>query len=955
VLIPREPLARERLDAIAADLGLTRSADPPWTDGVRYTTWEDQNGRLTFAAHAPSGLCLMRVESESLADHLDAQIPSDGPEEIVAQAERAGTSLEVLRGVFRVRALALINGLDLRRATAWLCAQLENAEPLVRWAAARALENNLDAEVERAFAAAAGRYLDLGPDNEVKRRVCEAQRDGTLEDGPTDKWWVLAERAREGVAKGQWRRVVKATEDLLGKTIDHAEGLFLRALAFEAGGEPVLALGLAAAARARTKLTVEAAGEEPEENDLKLLAEIDQAMPRLEKAANAQSPEDRDRATASLTRWIERWGKDHSTCFAGAADALARRIPSLEAGLLVLGGSYRGDAPRLEEACLLAPDSPTAHHELARAWAKDSARSAIEAERRALELARSKTPRSPEARTIERLARAAGIRVTEKRALKELAQLVYKSQQWAEAASLAEELTSVDPGALSGWQMRANALTFALRHEEAVVAFDEALEQMEEHLEGDDGILFGEDPRAQMHFNRSCVLAKLARRDEALESLRRAVRIEEKYAAQAVQDDYWQAFWSDPELKAIAALQARALTLPEERDPAFVRKVVDRALGLSFRGEVEQAIEAADQAARLAEGIDRWDMVVEALSIAGRTIAFSGNPEAGLDRLEKAVAIAQRQAGFPPKTLAETVHTMGVVLHAANRFDEAWRCYQQGLALRRKAWGEDHPVLAKSLGDLARLQADSKEPDADVAKTMGEAIGLLERWLDKHPQPTDAKADDDRIEALIDLGTLLVNVAWQELRGGAVGRAVQALGRGTDRLEQAGAEGVSAGRPLLENAADLASRLQSQASDPKDAAAAAALRERLEKMATPGSRQERRERAFWRGLRAFSRRMKAEGVDGRTLAQCLGKAIRGELPEPLRSVPELASLPSELARRAAAQPTFLVTSALALSTAEATGEVDKALQDLEELCVAGLYVTDQELAEATAARDQDEE
>jgi hypothetical protein len=142
---------------------------------------------------------------------------------------------------------------------------------------------------------------------------------------------------------------------------------------------------------------------------------------------------------------------------------------------------------------------------------------------------------------------------------------------------------------------------------------------------------------------------------------------------------------------------------------------------------------------------------------------------------------------------------------------------------------------------------------------------------------------------------------------------------------------------LLENAARFAGLLLEPAA-PADREAAAALRQRLAVVAIPGTPEERLERSFWRELRKLAAAARDGGMDGREFARVLGQAIRGELPASLREVPALAALPGELARRAARHPTLLVTSAMALSTAEAAGDIDGALARLEELCAAGLAV-----------------
>src|SRR5690606_31899458 len=109
----------------------------------------------------------------------------------------------------------------------------------------------------------------------------------------------------------------------------------------------------------------------------------------------------------------------------------------------------------------------------------------------------------------------------------------YDEQDWDRAAELADELVALDPDCAIGWQIRANAHIFALRHELAVDACSDAitnLERIHAAADEDDTIFLGTDPRATMYFNRACVLAKLGRRELALDDLREAIRRDAQFA-----------------------------------------------------------------------------------------------------------------------------------------------------------------------------------------------------------------------------------------------------------------------------------------------------------------------------------------------------------------------------------------------------------------------------------------
>ena len=162
--------------------------------------------------------------------------------------------------------------------------------------------------------------------------------------------------------------------------------------------------------------------------------------------------------------------------------------------------------------------------------------------------------------------------------VKGLANAAYSSGDYATAADLGDELVRLDPDDVIGWQIRANSRIFALRHEEALAACDDAIEALERICGGGGGSIFvGTDPRPGMYFNRACVEAKLGRREPALESLRMAVRGVEKFAAMAAEDDYFESLYDDPEFRAIVAGDVRALRTGDEREPGGVRRLLARA------------------------------------------------------------------------------------------------------------------------------------------------------------------------------------------------------------------------------------------------------------------------------------------------------------------------------------------------------------------------------------------
>jgi tetratricopeptide (TPR) repeat protein len=615
------------------------------------------------------------------------------------------------------------------------------------------------------------------------------------------------------------------------------------------------------------------------------------------------------------------WWKREPSCAAGAAGELLGLDEELEALVAFLSGAYHNDHPKLERALTLAPDSVAVELCLAGAVGKtDKAASRAIYER---VLARMRAgeapPPSPAAALIARVeaapSSAAGV-------INKLAMAAYEEGDRPRAIELADELVKLDPDSMDGWQIRGHARLFELRYAEAAEAYAEGIREIDRIREEGDArgtIYFGKDPRATMHFNRACAFGRLEKKEEALDALRRAVRADEKYAEEARTEEWIACLWGTPELEAIARMDPRALATREELEKPFVQRLASRCKGHFYRGEPKQALEAGERAVQLAEIIGDAELSADAFSALGYALAFSGSAGRAVELMAKAVTIAE-EAPLPAR--AEAVATQAVVLQAHGDLDGAERAHRLALDLRRRAHGEEAPILAKSYGDLARLHAEQGRPGAEVRAEIERGIRVLARFLDGH----EAR-DDEWAEAVTDRATLEVNLAQALAGEGMVNESVSALEAAAGTFTAA-AEGTSLNARVLENAGALAERLGVWLP------AARKVAERLEGLRYPGSPAERRERVLFGKLRRFVERMRASGAEDGSIAEILHKAARSaaELPEGLREVPELASFSGELAARAARHPTFLVTSVMALQLAAT--DLDGSLHNLEELCVA---------------------
>jgi tetratricopeptide (TPR) repeat protein len=936
VLLVDRPIARDRVAAFADEHSLRCTVDDPWTNGTRHTVWEKDESRLTFATHALSGKGLLLVEEPAdgnLAETTAGRFEAITPDEALQAACAATRPVDVVRAIHTMATLLLPTRYAADEPIAFLCRQLMDERQLIRWAASRILQWQVRPDVEKAYAEAAERFPELSAVRARVRDNCQAAEDGILDDGPTDSWYELVRRAREGIVDGKWKRVERATDMLLDDRLDHAEGLLLRGLAFEAAGDMIAALGLAGASESVQNTDRYVRGDDVDEDADALQAETGKVLARLRASVSSLDAETREASSGAVMSWLERFRDDERTnAHAGMARVLCDHLPSVEPLLCFVAGNYNRDIPLLERALAAAPGSPTCVAAMGHALRETDAQRAESLFRNALALTEASAEPSQDARRIESHVRERDI-ATKASLLDVLAHMTYERQDWDEAGKLADALVEADPDTSVGWQIRANARTFALRHEEAIPLYHEALEALDRILSDDgESVMFGDDPRPGMHFNLSCVLAKVGKREASLDHLRHAVRADDKYCEQAVEDDYYGDLLKDPEFIAIVNKEPRALVLEEELEREFVDRLASRALGLAHRGDVEEALEAAERAAQLAELGEHPDLLIRALSVHGRTLAIEGEPGPGLELLERAVRLADHE-GIEDKLRAEATHTFGFVLHAAQQMARAEATYRKALALRQKAYGEGHPVVAKSYGDIARFVADQGRVE-EARSMMAQGAELLARYLQDNPDDDD----DERAEARVDLATLLANLAHMADHADETGEAIERLGQAVETLEKVFDEGYTAGDGFMEYASNLAERLVQNAQSGEQVEAARKLSGRLGQLGQSDDPEIRAEQAFWGQLRRFATRMKRQGVTDAVLAETFRNALRGadNLPEALRSVPELGGLANALAQRAARYPTFLIMAPMALETAAAGGSIDDALEQLEGLCVASL-------------------
>lgn len=933
---------RSEVGELLLDQGFELEADPPWTRGARWSTWARAEERVTYLTHALSGEALLLVElsDQALAERLVGTFEATPAEQIFDEVDLEAPPERQLATLYRLE--LLLRGAEDDLVPRIFDAQaryLQSSERLLRWAAARILENNATAPVAEALTAAAEVDPELAPVAKYVEEGLRLDEEGTLYDGPTDDWWELIRRAREGVTKQQWQRVEKATDALFESKLDHPEGLLLRALAYEGTGRPLLARALLGAAFQAESLEASYRDDAIESSDgPRLNDEIEEARARLETSSSRESRRGED--VAEVQRWLERWSADESYSGAvaafGAAEALLGSVPELESLLLYIAGEYELDRSRLEQARGLAPESPTIARRLGDAYAKaEDAEAAERHYREALEMLRSNTPLCEAAQQIEDFEARTDTAASESALLEHLANIVYEDRRWGEAAALADELVKSNPDSMLGWQLRANARTFGLRHEEAVTAYEEALAALDRHFARDDMVYFGGDPRPLMQNNLAATLAKLGRREEALDMLRLAVRAEAKWGQDAMEDDYFEALWQDPEFLAIARAEPRALITTAEKTPEHLDELINRSLGLFYQGDTEEALDKVRRAAEVAEWEGFVELEVRALSAWGHGLALTGSAGQAVDLLAKAVALAEGES-VSTEVQATALQNYGVAQMEAGLLDGAQDALERALGLLRQVYGEAHRMVAKAHGEMARLVEALGAPSEEVLKHLNRGVAIVERALGDMGEEDELL--DQQIEALVDAATLKINIGHILANDGKLAQALAVVDEGLVRIDQVAELGAVPSPSLLENALELVEGALRLADNEDDRLAAAKLRDSLEVLLLPGTPEERAERRYWLGLRRVASSLLQAGISGSDIAATLSDALKGgdNLPQELRRVPEIAGFATAMAERSAREHTLIVTVALALETARADGDILYALEQLEGLCLASL-------------------
>ena len=234
-----------------------------------------------------------------------------------------------------------------------------------------------------------------------------------------------------------------------------------------------------------------------------------------------------------------------------------------------------------------------------------------------------------------------------------------------------------------------------------------------------------QDPSFALAFSRLAqTYAALGYDDKAEQASRRAVELSDNLPAQdrfLIQANHASIMHDTP--KAIAAYEQLIKVNPDDSDTQFaLAKLYEESANF-------------DQAKKYLAKLLAWDPnYVTALLASGRVDIKSGDAQAALDPLNKALSLAiqfdnQEQKGA-------ILQALGVAYQRLNKPEDALRNYNQALDIRRKI--NDQRGVATSLGQIAQVEEStgdykaalsSYEDAVKVDRTIGDKNGLLQNLI----------------------------------------------------------------------------------------------------------------------------------------------------------------------------------------------------------------------------------
>jgi tetratricopeptide (TPR) repeat protein len=186
-------------------------------------------------------------------------------------------------------------------------------------------------------------------------------------------------------------------------------------------------------------------------------------------------------------------------------------------------------------------------------------------------------------------------------------------------------------------------------------------------------------------------------------------------------------------------------------------KLNRNCLARIFRGSYAEAIQDGTEAVKLAAEIfgDPSPELADSQKNLAMAHFYNGSPEDIAKPLrEQSLHTAEQIIDKAPGIAAEVIHQYGAVLHQLMDYENAEIYYKRALDIRKSKGISPH-IIAKSLGDLARLYGDTGRTDEGENLAL-ESKNMLGEYLKKL---TD-KTSDEYLEATYDYAINSNNVGY---------------------------------------------------------------------------------------------------------------------------------------------------------------------------------------------------
>ncbi|HEY1273122.1 MAG TPA: tetratricopeptide repeat protein [Terriglobales bacterium] len=238
------------------------------------------------------------------------------------------------------------------------------------------------------------------------------------------------------------------------------------------------------------------------------------------------------------------------------------------------------------------------------------------------------------------------------------------------------------------------------------------------------------DPQFALALSRLAqTYASLGYDNEAERYSRRAVELSQQLpAAEKYLIEANNARIQNDTARAIAAYESMAKVSPDDPDLQFT---------LAGLYESDNDFDKAKQ--HYAKALEQDPKYVDALLASGRVDIKSGDPQSGLDYLNRALSLAVQLDNQEEK--AAILHAIGVAYKLLDRPQDALKNYQDSLAIKRQIG--DKRGIAVSLNESAQVETTLGKPEAALADYQ-EALRIRREIGDRRGEA----------DTLMDLGTL---------------------------------------------------------------------------------------------------------------------------------------------------------------------------------------------------------